>query len=87
MSVKCWVARSGSGTHVRIQYEPFEFPWPGWELYEGTIEEADMAALMAYPIDPVDLERLHQEVFLRAREAGEPITFGDVPAGPRPDLS
>jgi hypothetical protein len=85
--VRCWVARSEDRTRVRIQYEPFDFPWIGWELWEGTISQKDAKALEAFPIDPVVLERLHQECFLRARKRGAPVTFGDVPAGPPLDLS
>jgi hypothetical protein len=85
--VRCWVARSASKTHVRIQFDPFEFPWPGWDLFEGTISQQDAKALEAFPIDPVELERLHQEAFLRAQRLGKPVTFGDVATAPAQDFA
>ena len=87
--MKCWVARSHSKTHIRVQIEPFTHPWAGWDLREGTISQKDLHFLeTSYgPDTEVERERIHQEVWLRAAgPRGRPIAFGNVQAGPRQDL-
>lgn len=84
--MRCWVARSASKTHIRIQLEPFPFPWPGWDLREGTVSDADMARLVN-STDEVEIERLHQDTWARAVIEGSAVTFGpDASAGERPNL-
>ena len=81
--MKCWVARSHSKTHIRIQLEPFTVTWPGWDLAESTISLGDPTRLVD-STDDVEIERLHQECWLR-RTA--PLAYGLQPAGESPSLA
>lgn len=86
--MKCWIARSHSGTHVRIQTEPFTFPWPGWDLREGTISQVDMKVLNESfgPDSEVERERIHQEAWFRSVRRGSPVAFGAEAVPDQPDL-
>lgn len=82
--MKCWVARSHTKTHVRIQTEPFTHTWAGWDLRESTISQKDLRFLeTSYgPDTEVDRERIHHEVWLRSFQPGrgKPIASGLMPA-------
>jgi hypothetical protein len=84
--VKCWLARSASKTHIRIQLEPFDFAWPGWDLREGTISKVDYKALCE-STDAVEIERLHQETWLRAVRRGHAVLDDLAPPETPPSLS
>lgn len=55
--------RNAARTRVRLQREPFNRPWPGWEEREGEVNEALFTELEV-TTDTVRLEQLHQEIFL-----------------------
>lgn len=81
--MRCWLARSHSKTHIRIQLEPFDFAWPGWDIRESEVSDDEYRRLCE-STDAVEIERLHQECWLRG---GELISTGLAAAsGPRPDL-
>lgn len=81
--MRCWIARSSSKTRFRIQpwEEPFEGPWLTWEIRESEISQDDWNFLNeAFGPDIwVDLEQIHQEVWL----AGRPVQIQGVPLGPQ----
>lgn len=82
--MKCWVARSASKTHIRIQLEPFTHTWHGWDLRESTISQKDLQYLETAfgPDAAVDLERIHNEVWLRSFQPGRgrAVAHGLLPA-------
>lgn len=81
--MRCWIARSHSKTHLRIQLEPYTFAWPGWDIAESTISDEEYRRLCESG-DDVELETLHQDCWLRATEL---VSSGLAEAtGPRPDL-
>lgn len=81
------MARSHSRTHIRVQLEPYPYAWAGWDIREGTISQADYRRLET-TTDEVELERLHQEAWLRAAgPRGRAVYHGLEPAGERPSLS
>jgi hypothetical protein len=85
--VKCWVARSASKTHIRIQLEPFPFAWQGWDIREGTISQTDMRRLET-TTDEVEMERLHQEAWARAAgPRGRAVYLDGAPADATRDLA
>lgn len=76
------IARNAAKTRFRIQQESFP-PWPGWDIREGTISQGDWK-LVSTTSDDVELERIHQDVWARAR----PVLFpADAVPGERRNLS